>query len=191
MTSAKRRNDTRERIKEVALALFLEQGYDKSSLREIAEALDVTKAALYYHFRTKEEILIELCKEYLDAVEEIVAWAREMPRDRETRQELLRRYCAMVLRTRPLFVFLQENQVSLRQHSVGIAFRGRLTAMSELITDPDAPVAERVRSTSALLAVHFGVLALPTIEGDEDEKVQALLDVAIGLLPHPAGATTH
>jgi AcrR family transcriptional regulator len=40
--------------------LFNEQGYDKTSLREIAERLDVTKAALYYHFERKEDILLEL-----------------------------------------------------------------------------------------------------------------------------------
>ena len=49
-------NDTRERILDAALDLFIEQGYDKTSLREIAERVGVTKAALYYHFESKEEI---------------------------------------------------------------------------------------------------------------------------------------
>ncbi len=53
-------NDTRERILAVASELFIEQGYDGTSLREIAERLDVTKAALYYHFQSKEQILAEL-----------------------------------------------------------------------------------------------------------------------------------
>ena len=42
----------------VALELFAEQRYDKTSLRQIAEHLDVTKPALYYHFNTKEEIVM-------------------------------------------------------------------------------------------------------------------------------------
>src|SRR5262245_66344943 len=54
------RGATRERILDVALELFNEQGYDKTSLREIAERLDITKAALYYHFRSKADILLEL-----------------------------------------------------------------------------------------------------------------------------------
>src|SRR5215813_8508211 len=54
------RGVTRERILDVALELFNEQGYDKTSLREIAERLGVTKAALYYHFERKEDILLEL-----------------------------------------------------------------------------------------------------------------------------------
>ena len=54
------RGDTRERILDVALELFNEQGYDSTSLREIAERLGITKAALYYHFERKEDILLEL-----------------------------------------------------------------------------------------------------------------------------------
>jgi len=51
---------TKERILDVALQLFNEQGYESTSLREIADRLDVTKAALYYHFARKEDILLEL-----------------------------------------------------------------------------------------------------------------------------------
>lgn len=52
--------ETRERILEVALELFTWQGYDKTSLRDIAERLQITKAALYYYFERKEDILLEL-----------------------------------------------------------------------------------------------------------------------------------
>src|SRR5262245_31759345 len=48
---------TRTRIQQVALELFTQHGYEATSLREIAEKLGVTKAALYYHFRTKDEII--------------------------------------------------------------------------------------------------------------------------------------
>ena len=49
--------ETRQRILDVALDLFVEQGYEKTSLREIAEGVGVTKAALYYHFQSKEDIV--------------------------------------------------------------------------------------------------------------------------------------
>ena len=51
---------TRERILDIALELFINQGYDKTSLRDIAERLGITKAALYYHFERKQDILLEL-----------------------------------------------------------------------------------------------------------------------------------
>ncbi len=51
---------TREKILAVALELFTERGYDKTSLRDIAERLGITKAALYYYFERKQDILLEL-----------------------------------------------------------------------------------------------------------------------------------
>jgi AcrR family transcriptional regulator len=51
---------TRERILEVALDLFIRKGYAATSMREIAEPLGISKAALYYHFRSKGHILLEL-----------------------------------------------------------------------------------------------------------------------------------
>lgn len=79
------RSDTRERILEVASELFIEQGYDGTSLREISDRLGFTKAALYYHFRSKEEILQELLTPFdtmldevlhrLESARDVEAWA--------------------------------------------------------------------------------------------------------------------
>jgi AcrR family transcriptional regulator len=51
---------TRDRVLDVALDIFIEQGYDKASLREIAERMGFTKAALYYHFPSKTDMLLAL-----------------------------------------------------------------------------------------------------------------------------------
>jgi len=48
---------TRTRLLDIALDLFTEKGFDATTLQEIADRLGVTKAALYYHFRSKTEIL--------------------------------------------------------------------------------------------------------------------------------------
>jgi AcrR family transcriptional regulator len=53
---------TRERILDIALELFTTQGYDTTSLRDISARLGITKAALYYYFPRKEDILLELHK---------------------------------------------------------------------------------------------------------------------------------
>lgn len=87
-----RRGDTRQRIQDVALELFAEQGYEKTSLREIAERLDVTKAALYYHFKTKEDILIGLFQDLRRPIDELIEWADAQPRTLDTKREILRRY---------------------------------------------------------------------------------------------------
>src|SRR5580658_8594733 len=51
---------TCERILDIALDLFIDKGYDKTSLREIAEKRGFSKAALYYHFASKDDILLAL-----------------------------------------------------------------------------------------------------------------------------------
>ena len=63
------RQDTRARILDVARELFTEQGYEKTSLREIADRLGFTKAALYYHFQSKEQLLFALVEPMDELVE--------------------------------------------------------------------------------------------------------------------------
>lgn len=53
-------SDTKAEIRSVALELFARQGFEKTSLREIAERLGVTKAALYYHYPSKNDLLLAL-----------------------------------------------------------------------------------------------------------------------------------
>jgi len=64
--------DTRQRILTVANELFIEQGYEGTSLREIADRLDITKAALYYHFRSKDEILETLLTPFDTLLDELL-----------------------------------------------------------------------------------------------------------------------
>ncbi|TBH16057.1 TetR/AcrR family transcriptional regulator [Thermus thermamylovorans] len=51
---------TKDRILEEAAKLFTEKGYEATSVQDLAEALGLSKAALYHHFRSKEEILYEV-----------------------------------------------------------------------------------------------------------------------------------
>ncbi|MGC8905544.1 TetR/AcrR family transcriptional regulator [Thermus sp.] len=51
---------TRDRILEEAAKLFTEKGYEAASVQDLAQALGLSKAALYHHFGSKEEILYEI-----------------------------------------------------------------------------------------------------------------------------------
>lgn len=139
MASTPRRGDTRQRIQDVALELFSEHGYEKTSLREIAERLEVTKAALYYHFKTKEDIVLSLFQDLGRPLDELIAWGEQQPRTLETKQELLRRYNTALDIGEPLMRFMQENQATVRELSIGQIFKNRMFAMSALIRDPEAP----------------------------------------------------
>ena len=109
------RGDTRVRIQSVALELFAEQGYEKTSLREIAERLDVTKAALYYHFKSKEDIVRSFTEDYVTDLDELIAWGAAQPRTDETRRLLLGRYSVIVGHRLPVMRFLEQNQAAVHQ----------------------------------------------------------------------------
>lgn len=55
----KRGTVNKEVIMEIASALFRERGYDRTSLDDVAAGLSITKPSLYYHFSSKEDILLE------------------------------------------------------------------------------------------------------------------------------------
>ncbi|MEU9202333.1 TetR/AcrR family transcriptional regulator [Streptomyces sp. NPDC048332] len=181
-TPQPRRGNTRQRIQDVALSLFAEQGYEKTSLREIAEHLDVTKAALYYHFKTKEDILVSIFEDLNRPIEELIAWGAEQPRTLETKKEILVRYSNALVNASALFRFMQENQATVRDLSIGVTIKDRVLALVDLIKDPDAPLTDQVRCFTALFALHAGMLALKDVDGDPEDKRKAALEVAVELV---------
>jgi AcrR family transcriptional regulator len=70
----------RERMLSVARRLFCSQGYDRTPLRAISDALGVTKAAVYYHFKAKDDILGILVTPVLDRIDALVDSAGGSPR---------------------------------------------------------------------------------------------------------------
>ncbi|MFI1851971.1 TetR/AcrR family transcriptional regulator [Streptomyces sp. NPDC020480] len=186
-TPQARRGDTRQRIQDVAMELFAEQGYEKTSLREIAERLDVTKAALYYHFKTKEDILISLFQDLARPLDELLDWGRQQPRTLETKQELVRRYSVALQSALPLFRFMQQNQAAMSHLRPGETLKDRMIAMTNLLRDPDATLPDQVRSLSALFVMHTAIFAMQHIEADPEDKRKAVLEVALDLLAqaHP------
>ncbi len=67
---------TRQAIADAALALFLEHGYDQVSIRDIADAADVSTTTLFKHFSGKEALVFDQ-DEAREA--ELVAAVRERP----------------------------------------------------------------------------------------------------------------
>ncbi|ANB07725.1 TetR family transcriptional regulator [Streptomyces ambofaciens] len=178
----RRRGDTRQRIQDVALELFAEQGYEKTSLREIAERLDVTKAALYYHFKTKEEILVSIFEDLSRPIEDLIAWGSRQPHTLETKQDIVRRYSEALAAAAPLFRFMQENQATVRDLRIGEMFKTRMLGLRDILIDPEADLVDQVRCVSALFTLHAGMFVLQDLEGDPEKKRAAVLEVATDLV---------
>jgi AcrR family transcriptional regulator len=76
--------DRRDQIRHLAAEMFFERGYESTSIRDLAAALDIKAASLYYHFPDKEQILFELVGSVL---EQLLAGARWLS-ERQDRHEL-------------------------------------------------------------------------------------------------------
>ncbi|OLL75913.1 Transcriptional regulator, TetR family [Pseudonocardia sp. Ae168_Ps1] len=68
----------RQRLVSEAAAIFSRQGFRATSMNEIAAAVGMSKPALYYYFRNKEELLVRI---YSDVLDESLAMARETVAD--------------------------------------------------------------------------------------------------------------
>ncbi|WP_370944696.1 TetR/AcrR family transcriptional regulator [Amycolatopsis sp. cg5] len=190
---AGRRTDTRDRIQDVALELFSEKGYDGTSLREIAERLDVTKAALYYHFRTKEDIVQGLVGDAAEGIAEIVEHGRALG-PAEAKVEVLKRFAALIEgRLGQVMRFMQQNVPALKemglQHNLGEKMQG----LFELLCASEEDAETQLRARLALVALVMGnnplfgggELARP----DSEVALKVALELASPTGGSPATAT--
>jgi AcrR family transcriptional regulator len=176
--------DVRGHIQRVALELFIEEGYDKTSLREIAEKLGVTKAALYYHFPTKDDIVASLIERRIEAVGELLDWAGAQPRDTRTRLEFIHRYAALhtSFAHEHVIRFFERNQTLINTLPAGKLLREQMIRVFDLLTDADEPLAQQLRRAMALFSIHASLFVLRDRPGTEEERRAAALEVATELL---------
>lgn len=180
----RRQSGTRARIQEIALRLFIEQGYEATSLREIAERLGVTKAALYYHFKTKEDIVVSLAEGVVAAIDDLIEWGRTRPNTPAFRAELIRRYCDVVHDKGHLGMmrFLQRNQTVLRGHPAMNDVKKRMLDLMGMLADPAGTPAERLRGAMSLFAIHASWMLLQDDPMSDDERRAAGLEIALELV---------
>ncbi|MER5625739.1 MULTISPECIES: TetR/AcrR family transcriptional regulator [unclassified Streptosporangium] len=179
-----RRSDTKERIQQVALELFAEQGYDKTSLREVAERLEITRPALYYHFKAKEDILTSVIDDLNGSIDELVEWARAQPHTEEARGEILRRIAALLNdHWRPLIRFAQVNQAVMSELPAGEQMQRRMMTMISVLSAPEDGLVRQFEARLAVIALIMGsVPFLLGMEVPEEERSAIALTVAARLV---------
>jgi AcrR family transcriptional regulator len=179
-----RHADTRSRIQEVALELFTEQGYEATSLREIAERLGVTKAALYYHFKTKDDIVASFVEDRLAAMEQIITWGRGQPRTDETRREILRRYAVNLSggNVHKVMRFVERNQTALNRNPKSERMREAMVELLDLLSDRDDALPVRLKCSLTVFAMHVSWFVDKDGPYSDQERAEAALQVALELL---------
>ena len=174
---------TRNRILEVALELFAEHGFAATSTREISERLGFTKAALYYHFRTKDELLEALLAPALNGLRELAA--KEIDPSPSARRAVMAGYVDLVAANAELIrVLTQDPSVGNRPEFAN--HKAMFERLAQSLSGHEHPsVAELTRVRAAIGGVHA---ARVFTEPGEDPSIvrTAALAAACGALGIPA-----
>jgi AcrR family transcriptional regulator len=171
--------DTRQDILQVALELFTERGYARTSLREIAERLGISKAAVYYHFRAKEELVSELTRPWLARLEELV----DSGSDSEA-EAVLAAYLRVFVAEQPVVGLLARNPTLLEQTGVGERAVELLDRLSHTIAGPAASDDDRLRAACAIGAIN----AVARERELTSDQLDVVLACAVSALNTPARA---
>jgi AcrR family transcriptional regulator len=155
--------DTRERILDVALDLFTEKGYDKTSLREIAERLGFTKAALYYHFPGKKDILLALHFRLHELFQESMAATGGFESDPSRWVAVFDHLIGEMLAHRKLILMHDRNRAAFEEiHSNSLDHQNAHDDLEEqfrrVLRDVDVPLRAKVRLTCAQGVIIGGVV---------------------------------
>lgn len=169
------------RIVVAAVELFTTNGIDATSLQMIADALGVTKGAVYYHFKTKHEIVLAVCADSFDALEAGVAEAEtiESVTSRERALErLVPRIVGLAVESRSVFSKLRFDPVMVRLMSDDARYDDLLTRLDRLLSG-DSPDAEARVRTAAAIAALAGAPVHHLVADLDDTAVRAHLTAVL------------
>ncbi|MEO5653267.1 MAG: helix-turn-helix domain-containing protein [Marmoricola sp.] len=107
-----------QRFLDAALDLFGEHGFEGTSLQLIADRLEVTKAALYYHFRTKDDLLAALVGPAFTDLERFLDEVESIGRETTRRKRALEGYVDYLIRHRRIATWLAGDVAVLANESV-------------------------------------------------------------------------
>ncbi|MEV0820855.1 TetR/AcrR family transcriptional regulator [Nonomuraea rubra] len=158
-------SDTKARIQAVARELFVRQGVQNTSLRQISDRLGITKPALYYHFSSRDDLVRSIVQ---PLVEDIEGFLRDQAMEDDPR-ELLGDYFELIWRHREVIVMMVRDLSTLGFLDLGTRmFEWRRELVARLL-GPELALEQQIRATVALggmsdCAVEFAQLTLEEVK---------------------------
>ena len=181
---------TRERILEVALELFGRQGYEGTSIRDIAERMELTKAAVYYHFPSKEDLLADVLSPAMARVGHVLE-EHGSTGDGETRRLLVTALVDVIAEVGPQVVMmLSDPAVGIHMRALtgdsGLPQRVGRALLGPEAADPALAAADRIRAACAVASLPAGVAAWrqehPDEVGLDRGSKDVLIDVVLAVI---------
>jgi AcrR family transcriptional regulator len=175
---------TRQQILETAQRLFTEHGYDATSLQMIADEMGLTKAAVYYHFRAKTDILHAALQPGIQRLEALLDDAAALRGRRARIEYLVNGFVDFLIRHRHYAVMASTDPAAKRDKLDTEAMTMRRRALTLLFGD-NPTGAERL----CFNAMFFIPECLPDLADlTDDELREALQTTMLRMLRVPSGS---
>jgi AcrR family transcriptional regulator len=170
-----------DRIAGLALARFGARGFAGTSVADLANALGVSKAAIYYHYQSKDALLHRLVDPLLAAIDASIDH-RRAPGPAGAARQLLVDYLAVLTAHRQVVVLVATDVAVLNHPEIGPRIRAQNRRLRTLLVAPDASVAATLRAEAALGAIWRPLVTEPDIDLTDATNQQVLIDAAIAML---------
>jgi AcrR family transcriptional regulator len=162
------------RIIDAAVDLFTEHGIGGTSLQMIADALGVTKAAVYHQFNTKDEIIHAVAEIVLARLEAAVVAAEAERSGVRAREVLIAGMIDVAVERRRIAGVLQRDPVMLRFLDDHEPFRRVMTRLNRLLMGGASSPRARVR-VAALAGAIGGAVVHPLVVDLDDASLRSHL----------------
>ncbi|MFE4961121.1 TetR/AcrR family transcriptional regulator [Streptomyces sp. NPDC056653] len=179
-TRAEQARQTKAGILTVALRLFSQRGYDATSLQDIADEMGLTKAAVYYHFRSKVELLQAVCEPVCEKISEVIDSAAGLRSRRQKINVIGSGFVEVMLGQRAVMSLLASDPVMSGRVEAARSMDDLLDRVLEAIYGP-APSPEQRLAIYAVPGLGDAIAALPDLT--EDELRPLLLRAVKRLVP--------
>jgi AcrR family transcriptional regulator len=168
------------RIAQLALTRFRVSGFVGTSIADLAGALGVSKAAIYYHYRSKDALLHRLIDPLLDAID---ACIQDHHQPTPTARPLLAAYLGVLIAHREVVPLIATDVAILNHPRIGPRLRAQNQQLQSLLAAPDTTMSARLRAEAALGAIWRPLIAEPPLDLTDPAHQRILIDAAVATLP--------
>lgn len=176
---------TKSAIRDAAVKLFGDKGFEQTSLREVADAVGITKASLYYHYASKLDLLHAIIDPIIDHMRSVVVDLDQATRDPDGIRDVLRTYLRGLVHHRAAGALVLRDTVTIVN-----AMADRHPdlvdddqTLREWLAGPDATDEAKLRASAALAMLGVALMSREFAPGADDALVEAtLLDAATCVL---------
>ena len=171
------------RVIEAALGLFAEHGISGTSLQMIADAIGVTKAAVYHQYHTKDEIVLAVAELLLARLDAAVTAAEAERSASRAREVLIAEMTDLAVERRRMASVLQRDPVMLRFLEEHAPFRRVMQRVNRVLMGGSSEPRERVLAATLAAAIAGAVIHPLVLDLDDESLRSQLLKQVRKLLP--------